>query len=747
MLRAGSVLSRRAVILSIAAAGGGLVVSLRLANVLPRRSSGPKTIEIYNWITIAPDNTTTVRIAQMEMGQGAMTSMAQLLAEELEVEWSKVRTEFISVRTHLRRGRIYGRTETHSSEGVSGSETLLRTCGAQIRTMLVRAASEQLGVPESELVAKDSVVTHISTGRSRTYGELAFTATNFAIPHPNSVKLKEPKDWTYIGKSFPRVDAPAKIDGTAVYGIDLTLPGMKYAAIAMSPVFGGKLKSCDASGVASRPGILKVIELEPIATRGKKGGWSTGEPDAVAVIADDWWQAKKAVDAMAKDWDAGSWANTNSATLLDNMRAGLEGSPDKVLRNDGNAKAALASAKQIIEGEYFVPYLEHATMEPMNCTALVTDDSFEVWAPTQAPEEAIKVAAKVAGLPVGKGDLHITQIGGGFGRRSESDFVAQAVQIARAMKGMPVKLLWSREDTTQHGFYRPANLSRLRGALDSKGNLAGWVHRIVAPSDNADRGQAGSSLRQHAIPNVLVDFVVKPCHVPEGYMRGVGFATHGFVTQCFFDELARAAGKDPYLFQRGLLDPDQFSAEISASDIISPRSRVERLRAVLDAAAQKANWGDSLKPNCGRGIAAVVKSLGFYSVVVEVTLDGKGWFGVDRAVVAADPGLLVNPDNAEAQIEGSVAFGLTSALYGEITIDEGRVAQSNFSDYQMLRIGEMPKVETHWVLNGRPPWGGVGEPVVAAVIPALINAIYDAGGPRIRSLPLKNHKIVLRERA
>ena len=353
----------------------------------------------------------------MEMGQGAMTSMAQLLAEELEVDWSKVRTEFISVRTHLKRGRIYGRTETHSSEGVSGSERLLRTCGAQIRTMLVRAASEQLGVPESELVAKDSAVTHISTGTRLTYGELALAAANSAIPQIDSVILKEPKDWTYIGKSFSRLDAPAKVYGTAVYGIDVTLAGMKYAAIAMSPVFGGKLKSCDASGVTSRPGILKVIELEPIATYGKKAGSSTGEPDAVAVIADNWWQAKKAVDAMAKDWDAGSWANTNSAALMDNMRAGLEGSPDKVLRNDGSAKTALASAQQIIEGEYFVPYLEHATMEPMNCTALVTDDSFEVWAPTQAPEEAIKVAAEVAGLPVGNGDLHITQIGCGFGRR------------------------------------------------------------------------------------------------------------------------------------------------------------------------------------------------------------------------------------------------------------------------------------------------------------------------------------------
>lgn len=294
----------------------------------------------------------------------------------------------------------------------------------------------------------------------------------------------------------------------------------------------------------------------------------------------------------------------------------------------------------------------------------------------------------------------------------------------------------------RHGFYRPANLSRLRGALDSGGNLTGWTHRIVAPSDNAPLGQLGSISRVHSIPNVLVDLVVKPCHVPEGYMRAVGLATHAFVTQCFMDELARAAGKDPYTFQRALLNPDRTPVIVSKPGEISAQSRVARLRSVLDEAARKSSWDAPLERNRGRGIAAVEYADAFYTVVVEVTLDGQGWFNVDRVVVAGDPSFLVNPDSAAAQVEGSVAFGLTSALYGEITIDKGSVVQGNFNDYQILRINEMPKVEIHWVLSRRFPFGGLGEPVVAAVVPALINAIYDAGGPRVRSLPLKNHKII-----
>jgi isoquinoline 1-oxidoreductase subunit beta len=735
----GNKISRRNFILSAAAACGGLAIGLRISRFAPSLAIEPG-VEIHNWIVVAPDNTVTIRIAQMEMGQGAMTSMAQLMAEELEVDWSKIRTEFISIARHLARDRVYGRTNVVGSGGVTLSQGLLRTAGAQIRTMLVKAAAKRFEVPEAELVAENSIITHRLTGRTLTYGEVANDAAKVAVPDPDAVKLKDPKNWRYIGKSVKRVDIPMKTDGTAIFGTDVKLPGLKHAAIAMSPVFGGKLASYDASAALSQPGVCKVVEI--------KGGVAG---DAIAIVAEDWWQAKTALDSISVDWDGDGRAMTDSASILANLRAGLRGPPDRIFRRDGNAEVAMTSAAQTLEADYFVPYLEHATMEPMNCTALITDDGFEVWAGTQLPEGAINLAASVAGMPVSTGNLHVPQIGGGFGRRQESDFVAQAVEIAKALKGVPVKLLWSREDTTQHGFYRPANLSRVQGALDAEGNLVSWRHRIVAPSDNEVLGRFGADSLLYVIPNITVDFVVKRSHVPEGQMRGVGFATHGFVTQSFMDELARAAGKDSYAFQFALLDPDRTPSAVPTPVLkgdythdIPSRTRAARLRAVLEEAASKAGWGRSLGPNRGRGIATIEEADAFYAVVVEVTLDGNGWFSVDRVVVAGDPSFLVNPDNAEAQVEGCVAFGLTSALYGEITISEGRVVEGNFNDYQILRIHEMPKVETHWVLSRQPGWGGVGEPVVSAVIPALTNAIFDAGGPRIRSLPVKNHKIVKR---
>jgi isoquinoline 1-oxidoreductase subunit beta len=399
-----------------------------------------------------------------------------------------------------------------------------------------------------------------------------------------------------------------------------------------------------------------------------------------------------------------------------------------------------------LEAEYFVPYLEQATMEPMNCTALVHDRGFEVWAPTQVPESAMKIAAKVAGFPISRGELHVTHLGGGFGRRLHSDFVSQAVQIATQMKGTPVKLVWTREETMRHSFYRPASLSRIRGGIDANGKPSAWAHRIVAQSESDVLSTFGADKLLYAIPNVLIDRVVKQSPVPAGAMRGVGFTTNCFVTQSFVDELARAAGMDVYQFQRALLDSDTTRIAVGKApldDDLTPEARVEHLRAVLDVVASKAAWGEPLGQNRGRGIAAHEQAGAFYAVVVEVTLDGKGWFKVDRVVVAGDPGLLANPNNADAQVEGSVAFGLTSAMYGEITLSGGRVVEGNFGDYQILRCDELPQVEIHWVL-GRQFWGGVSESVVGVVIPALTNAIYDAGGPRIRSLPLKNQKIVER---
>jgi isoquinoline 1-oxidoreductase subunit beta len=737
--RASLGLSRRAFII---AAGGILPAGLLNGDLMRPQLSVPEDVEVYNWITVAPDNMVTIRIAQMEMGQGAMTSMAQLLAEELELDWQKIRTEFISIAVHLKRGKVYGRTNTAASEGVSSSQMLLRMCAAQIRTMLITAAASRLGASQSEFAAKNSMIVHTPTGRTLTYGELAADAAKILAPDPRSIKLKEPKYWNYIGKSIKRIDIPSKTDGSAIFGIDVKLPGMKHAAIAISPVFGGTLKSFDAGAALSRPGVQKVVKII---------GGSFGVDDALAVVADHWWQAKTAVDAMHKEWDEGTLATIDSATIFANLQAGLESVPDGILRINGNPEAAMASAAYLLEADYFVPYLEHATMEPMNCTALVTADKFEIWAPTQLPEPAIQVAAKVAGMPVDNGDLHVTQIGGGFGRRQQSDFIAQAVQIAKAMKGTPIKLLWTREDTMRHGFYRPASLSRMKGALDSNRCILAWWHRIVSPSDDRVKSQLGSDSLLYAIPNMIVDFVVRRSGIPEGQMRGVSFATQGFVTQSFIDELAKLAGKDAYEFQRVLLDPEQTPVAVpvaipeSAVQNPLPRERAARLRAVLDEAARKAFWGQGLGPNRGRGIAVEEEAGSYFAVVIEVTLDGQGWFRVDRAVVVGDAGVIVNPNNANAQVEGSVAFGLTSAMYGEITISGGSVVQGNFHEYQMLRIQEMPKVEIYWLSSPQPRWGGIGEPVVAAVIPALTNAIYDAGGPRIRSLPLKTQNIVRRQ--
>jgi isoquinoline 1-oxidoreductase beta subunit len=454
---------------------------------------------------------------------------------------------------------------------------------------------------------------------------------------------------------------------------------------------------------------------------------------------------------MPIEWDGGAWATADNASIFSNLQTGLDGPPDKVLRNDGDVNSAMSAAAQTLEAVYHLPYLEHATMEPMNCTALVTDDGFEVWAPTQAPERAIKIAAKAAGMPVSKGNLHVTHMGGGFGRRQNSDFVRQAVKIAKAMKGTPVKLLWSRKETIQHSFFHPTNLSRVRAALDSDGNPIAWSHRLVAPSTNGGVALLGADSLLYAVPNMMVDFVIRRSHVPEGQMRGVGFANNGFVAQCFIDELARAANKDVYAFQHDLLDPNKTPAMVPPGKIegqvihdVSSGDRAARLRSVLDEAAKRADWHKPLGSNSGRGIAVHEQADAYYAVVVEVTLDGTGWFNIDRIIVAGDPSFLLNPKNADAQVEGSVVFGLNSAMYGEITIQKGRVVESNLEDYRILRFPDVPTVEIHWVLSRKSEWGGIGDPVVPPIAPALANAIYDAGGPRIRSLPLKNHKIVNR---
>jgi isoquinoline 1-oxidoreductase beta subunit len=452
---------------------------------------------------------------------------------------------------------------------------------------------------------------------------------------------------------------------------------MKHAAVAMSPVFGGKLAFYDANAVSSEAGVRKVV-----AIKGGDAGFVEGMDDAIAVVADNWWQARKGLDALAPKWENGARALIDTETIVSGLRAGLKAAPDTILRNDGDAEGVSSSSEIIIQADYFVPYLSHAAMEPINCTALVTEDGFQVWAPTQAPEEAIEVAANITGMPVDRGELHLTLMGGSFGRGQYCDFVSQAVQIAAAMRGTPIKLMWSREDTIRHGFFRPASLSRVRGAIDADGNVKAWWHRVVAHSGSAVRSTLGADSLLYSIPNMRIERVVRKAHVPEGAMRGVAFAMNCFVAQSFVDELAKAAHTDTLTLQRKLLNSDTVSPNVPKGqlrDDIPPSVRVRRLRAVLDVCAEKAHWGQPLGPNRGRGIAVNEEASAFYAVAVEVTLDGRGWLAVDRVVVAGDPGFLLHPDNANAQVEGSVAFALSAALYGEITFRGGGSGRATFT--------------------------------------------------------------------
>lgn len=603
--------------------------------------------------------------------------------------------------------------------------------------MLLRAAAERTGGNERDFTARNSLIRHVSGGHTFTYGELAADAAKLPLPSLEELQLKDPTDWRLIGSSIPRLDIPSKVRGDAVFGIDVRLPGMKYAAIAMSPVFGGSLDWCDPDIAMAMDGVRKVIPME----------------GAVAVVADNWWLANRAVEALPKRWGEAGNDREDGSTILASLKSALRSPLCQNLRDDGDCDHALTSAAKIVEAEYSLPYLEHATLEPMNCTARVTDTAFELWVPTQLPEHALWNAADAAGMPVSVGIVNVTQIGGGFGRRQEVDFIRQAVAIAKTMKGVPIKLLWSREETTQHGFYRPAFLSRVCGGLDAADRPIFWQQRIAGTSDNEILNWLGSNALLYAIPNMNVSFSFGHSHVPEGQMRGVGFMSTAFVSQSFVDELAVAAAVDSYEFQRGLLDPDGTPANVPPAEVTgdghsgeSPRERTMRMRAVLDEAAARASWGQTLPPGRGRGIAIAEMAGTFLALVVEVTLDGKGWFHVDRIVFAGDPGRLANPKNAEAQIQGAIASGLTHAIHGEITIDRGRVVESNFHDYPLLRIDEMPDVEVHWILSGR-TWGGLGESAVAVVAPALVNAIFNAGGQRVRTLPLKNHRILPRELA
>ncbi len=677
--------------------------------------------EIGAWVVIQPDDTVIIRIARSEMGQGTLTGLAQLVAEELECDWDRIITEYPTPGENRARDRVWGSFSTGGSRGIRDSHRYVRKGGAVAREMLLQAAAERWEVPKGECRAANSVITHQPSGRTVTYGQVAEAAAEL-FP-PQHVELKNPDEWEIIGKPMPRLDTDDKLNGKQIFGADLQLPGMLNAAIKACPTFGGKLKSFDEKKVTDMPGVRKVVRV--------------GE-DAVAVVADTWWQANKALQALPISWDHGPNAKLDSAAIDKMLEEGLSSDKDVFVGNKaGDVNKALQGAAKTVEATYRYPYQNHATMEPMNATALWTKDKCEVWCPTQNGEAALKAVVDAAGLPVDKCEVYKIHLGGGFGRRGAfHDFVTQAVSIARQLPGTPVKLFWSREEDMAHGHYHPITHCRLVGGLDEDGNLSGLNVRISGQSilatvmpDGLQDGMdpvtfqgfhpEGDHAISYTVPNLLVEHAMRNPPVPPGFWRGVNINQNAIYMECFVDELAHAAGKDPLEFRRSLMR-DQ------------PKSR-----AVLDAVAEKAGWGKPASDGVHRGLA-VVKTFGSYvAACAEVSVDDEGKLTIHRIVAATDPGYAVNPQQIEAQVEGSFVYGLSALLYGECTIKDGGVEQTNFHDFPSLLMDEMPEVETIVMPSGG-FWGGIGEPTIAVAAPAVLNAIFAATGKRIRQVPLKD---------
>lgn len=718
-------ISRRRFLIGTATAGAGLSLGLYLPLGVAAGSpdSDGEVPEVNAWVVIEPDDTVIIRIARSEMGQGTLTGLAQMVAEELECDWSKVTTEYPTPGDSLARDRVWGSFSTGGSQGIRGSHQYVREGGAAARIMLIQAAADQWGVPVGECRAENSVITHLPSARTTTYGTVA-TAAAKLIP-PLQVELKDPADWKLIGKPVKRLDTVDKATGKQVFGTDLQLPGMLNAAIRACPVFGGSVKSFDDSRALQMPGVKAVLSVDD---------------NAVAVVADTWWQAHKALEAVSISWDLGPNADLDSAAIEAMLDEGLAASEAFTGNQSGDALQAIAGSSQSVEATYAYPYQNHAPMEPMNATALWTKQRCEVWCPTQNGEAALQAAIKASGLQPEQCDVYKIHLGGGFGRRGAfHDFVTQAVGIARQLPGIPVKLLWTREEDMQHGHYHPITKARLVGGLDENGNLAGLHVRISGQSILAAVNPAwmqngvdmfvfqgllpdGDHAISYDIPDLLVDHAMRNPPVPPGFWRGVNVNQNAIYMECFMDELAHAAGKDPLAFRQKLMANQ-------------PKSL-----AVLNAVAEKAGWGEPAGDGIYRGLAVCKAFASYVAACAEVSVDADGMLKIHRIVAATDPGYAVNPQQIEAQVEGSFVYGLSALLYGECTLKNGTVEQDNFHNYPSMLMAEMPKVEVIVMPSGG-FWGGIGEPTIAVAAPAVLNAIFAATGKRIRSFPLKHHDL------
>ncbi|MFZ0424479.1 MAG: molybdopterin cofactor-binding domain-containing protein [Xanthobacteraceae bacterium] len=717
--------NRRCFIVGSSAVGAGLALGFdlpfgpgaaRAEDVIRAADGSP---EVDAWVVIRPDDTVVIRIARSEMGQGTLTGLAQLVAEELDCDWSKVTTEFPTPGANVARKRVWGDFSTGGSRGIRESNEYVRKGGATARVMLIQAAANSWNVPAAECTASNSVITHKS-GKKTTYGKVAEAAAK--LEAPKDVPLKDPKTWTIAGKPLKRLDTMPKITGQPIFGIDTRQPGMVYAAISACPTFGGKVASYDAAKVTDMPGVKKVVKV--------------GD-NAVAVVADSWWRAKKALEAMPVSWDLGDNAKVSSASIAQFLKEGLDAEEAFVGNKSGDAKGALAGAAKVVEAVYSYPYQNHAPMEPMNATAVYTSDRCDVWCSTQNGEAALAVAAEASGLPVAQCDVHKTFLGGGFGRRGQSDYVRQVVTIAKEMPGTPVKLLWSREEDMTHCFYHPITQCKMRAGFDANKNLIALHMRIsgqsilatVFPSRMVNgmdpvtfqglgaKGPEGEF--GYNVPNLLIDHAMRNPSVPAGFWRGVNTNHNAIYVETFMDQLAHEVGEDPLAFRLKYLKPKH--------------------AAVLKAVADKVGYGKPAPQGVYRGLAQIMGFGSYVAACAEVSVSN-GHVKIVRIVGATNSGHAVNPEQIARQVEGSFVYGLSAMLYGECTVRGGAIEQKNFDTYQVMRIDEMPKVEAIVMPDGE-FWGGVGEPTIAVAAPAVLNAIAAATGKRIRNFPLKDNDL------
>ena len=730
-------MNRRHFIVNSSKAAGGLALSFnfpmmaKLSAQTNVQNAGAAANEVTAWVVVKPDDSIVVRIARSEMGQGTLTGLAQMVVDDLDGNWGKVSTEYPTPGENLARARIWGDFGTGGSRGIRMSQDYVRRGGAAARQMLIQAAANEWNVPAAECNASNSVITHTPTTRTTTYGKVAAAASKLTVPAAASVKLKDPKDWKLTGKRLARLDTVDKTTGKQMYGMDLKMPGMLNAAVLDCPVFGGKLKSFNAAAIANRPGVKKVLRVND---------------SMVAVVADTWWRAKSALDALPIEWDEGPNAKLSSVGFAAVLKEALNATDAVVGNENGDARKAIADAPRKIEAVYSYPHQNHATMETMNATVLFTTNAAgvaekcEVWTPTQNGEAALAATAEASGLPPAKCDVYKMHLGGGFGRRGGTDWIHQAISIAKQMPNIPVKMIWSREEDMLHGRYHPVTQCKMTAGMDAQGNVTGLHMRIagqsilatVAPQSiqngkdpvvfqglNASGPEASIG---YTFPNLLVDHAMRNPHVPAGFWRGVNLNQNAIYLECFMDELAFEAKQDPLEFRRKFM------------------ANHPKHLAVLNAAAEKAGWDKPAPKGVFRGICQTMGFGSYVAAVAEVSISDAGVLKIHRIVAATDCGYAVNPQQIEAQVEGSFAYGLSAALYGECTVKDGRMQQSNFNTYPAVKMADMPAVETVIVASGG-FWGGVGEPTIAVAAPAVLNAIFAATGKRIRDLPLKNHSL------